>query len=51
MEKPSLSVFNTPVINACEICDEHEQTLGVLEAMKKTHDTEGNLITFNIALK
>jgi hypothetical protein len=50
MEKPSLSVFNT-VLNACEICDEHELTLGVLEAMKQTHDTEGNLITFNIALK
>jgi hypothetical protein len=50
MEKPSVSVFNT-VINACEICDEQELTLGVLEAMKKTHNTEGNLITFNIALK
>lgn len=50
MEKPSLSVFNT-VLNACEICDEHELTLGVLEAMKRTHNTEGNLITFNIALK
>jgi len=50
MEKPSIRVFNT-VINACEICDEHELTLGVLEAMKQTHNTEGNLITFNIALK
>lgn len=50
MEKPSVSIFNT-VLNACEICDEHELTLGVLEAMKQAHDTEGNLITFNIALK
>lgn len=49
-EKPPLSVFNT-VLNACEICGEEELTLTVLEAMKKTHDTDGNLITFNIALK
>lgn len=50
LEKPTISVFNT-VINACEICDEQELTLTVLEAMKRTHETEGNLITFNIALK
>ena len=50
LEKPPLSVFNT-VVNACEICDEHELTLVVLETMKKTHETEGNIITFNIALK
>jgi len=49
-EKPPLTVFNS-VVNACEICDEHDLTLLVLDAMKKTHDTEGNLITFNIALK
>lgn len=49
-EKPPLSVFNT-VLNACEICGEEELTLTVLESMKKTHDTDGNLITFNIALK
>lgn len=49
-EKPPLSVFNT-VINACEICDEQELTLAVLDQMKKTHNTEGNMITFNIALK
>jgi len=49
-EKPPLTVFNT-VVNACEICQEHELTLAVLEAMKSTHNTEGNLITFNIALK
>jgi len=49
-EKPPLSTFNT-VVNACEICNEQELTLLVLDAMKKTHDTEGNLITFNIALK
>lgn len=50
IEKPSLRVFNT-VENVCEICDEHELTLAVLDAMKKTHNTLGNLITFNIALK
>jgi hypothetical protein len=49
-EKPKISIFNT-VINACEICDEEELTLLVLEAMKKTHETEGNIITLNIALK
>jgi hypothetical protein len=43
-------VFNT-VVNVCEICGEEELTLVVLEAMKKTHKTEGNIITFNIALK
>jgi hypothetical protein len=50
MEKPPLRVFNT-VVNACEICDEHELTLLVLDAMRKTHETDGNIITFNIALK
>jgi len=50
MKKPPLSVFNT-VVNACEICNEQELTLMVLDAMKKTHETEGNIITFNIALK
>jgi Pentatricopeptide repeat domain len=49
-EKPPLAVFNT-VINACEICNEQELTLLVLDSMKSTHDTDGNLITFNIALK
>lgn len=49
-EKPPLSVFNT-CVNACEICNEQDLTIVVLDAMKKTHDTEGNLITFNIALK
>ena len=49
-EKPPVSVFNT-CMNACEICNEEELTLLVLNSMKKTHDTEGNLITFNIALK
>lgn len=49
-DKPPLSVFNT-VMNACEICDEHELTIRVLDEMKKTHETDGNLITFNIALK
>mmetsp|Transcript_2993 Transcript_2993/g.4268 ORF Transcript_2993/g.4268 Transcript_2993/m.4268 type:complete len:731 (-) Transcript_2993:96-2288(-) len=49
-EKPKISIFNT-VINACEICGEEELTLLALEAMKKTHETEGNIITLNIALK
>lgn len=49
-EKPPLRVFNT-VVNACEVCGEEELTVRVLDAMKETHDTEGNLITFNIALK
>jgi hypothetical protein len=50
MEKPPISVFNS-VVNACEICDEQELTLLVLDTMRKTHDTDGNIITFNIALK
>jgi pentatricopeptide repeat protein len=39
------------VVNVCEVCGEEELTIKVLDAMKETHDTEGNLITFNIALK
>jgi PPR repeat family len=50
IEKPPLSVFNT-CVNACEICNEQDLTLVVLDSMKKTHETDGNLITFNIALK
>ena len=49
-DMPPLSVFNT-VMNACEICNEEDLTLQVLDAMKKTHNVEGNIITFNIALK
>jgi hypothetical protein len=49
-EKPPLRVFNS-VVNACEICGEEDLTIRVLDAMKDTHDTEGNLVTFNIALK
>lgn len=49
-EKPPLSVFNT-CVNACEICNEQDLTLVVLDTMKKTHNTDGNLVTFNIALK
>jgi len=49
-EKPPLFVFNT-VMNACEICGEEELTLKVLDALRETHETEGNIITFNIALK
>jgi len=48
--KPPLSIFNT-VLNACEICDEQELTVVVLDAMQKTHETDGSIITFNIALK
>lgn len=50
VDPPPLRIFNT-VVNTCEICDEEELTLSVFEAMKHTHDTEGNIITFNIALK
>jgi len=50
MERPPVNVFNT-VVNTCEICGEEELTLVVLEAMKKSHKTDGNIITFNIALK
>jgi pentatricopeptide repeat protein len=49
-DKPPVSVFNT-VVNTCEICGEEELTVKVLEVMKKTLDTEGNMVTFNIALK
>merc|ERR1719261_737131 len=49
-DKPPLTVFNT-VVNACEICDEHELTLLVLDAMRNVHNLDGNLITFNIPLK
>lgn len=49
-DKPPISVFNT-CVNACEICNEKALTLVVLDAMQATHSTEGNLITFNIALK
>jgi pentatricopeptide repeat protein len=45
-----LRIFNT-IVNACEVCGEEELTIKVLDAMKETHDIEGNLITFNIALK
>lgn len=45
-----MRIFNT-VVNACEVCGEEELTVQVLDSMKETHDTEGNLITFNIALK
>lgn len=49
-EKPPLRMFNT-VVNACEVCGEEELTIQVLDSMKETHETDGNLITFNIALK
>lgn len=49
-EKPPVSVFNT-VVNTCEVCGEEELTVKVLDVMQDTLDTEGNIITFNIALK
>jgi len=49
-EKPPISVFNE-VLNACEICKEEELTLEVLEAMKTVHESDGNIVTLNIALK
>ena len=45
-----LKVFNT-VVNACEHCKEEVLTVSVLEKMKEVHDTDGNIITLNIALK
>jgi len=50
VEPPALRIFNN-VVNTCEICGEEQLTLVVFQAMKDTHDTEGNIITFNIALK
>ena len=49
-DKPPVSVFNT-VVNTCEVCGEEELTVKVLDVMKSTLDTEGNMVTFNIALK
>eukprot|EP00560_Eucampia_antarctica_P006066 CAMPEP_0197824868 /NCGR_PEP_ID=MMETSP1437-20131217/2074_1 /TAXON_ID=49252 ORGANISM="Eucampia antarctica, Strain CCMP1452" /NCGR_SAMPLE_ID=MMETSP1437 /ASSEMBLY_ACC=CAM_ASM_001096 /LENGTH=741 /DNA_ID=CAMNT_0043424669 /DNA_START=191 /DNA_END=2416 /DNA_ORIENTATION=+ len=49
-DKPPLKVFNT-VVNTCEIVGEEELTVVVLNAMKNTHETEGNIVTLNIALK
>lgn len=50
VEAPSIRVFNY-CVNVCEVCGETELTLAVLEKMKSVHKTEGNVITFNIALK
>jgi pentatricopeptide repeat domain-containing protein 1 len=50
VEAPNLRTFNY-CINVCEVCGETELTLAVLEKMKSIHETEGNVITFNIALK
>ena len=49
-EKPPVSVFNT-VVNTCEVCGEEELTVKVLDVMRDTLEVEGNIITFNIALK
>lgn len=49
-ETPPVSVFNT-VVNTCEVCGEEDLTIKVLDVMKDTLETEGNIITFNIALK
>ena len=45
-----MNVFNT-VVNTCEVCGEEDLTVKVLDLMRETLDTEGNIITFNIALK
>mmetsp|Transcript_4750 Transcript_4750/g.9377 ORF Transcript_4750/g.9377 Transcript_4750/m.9377 type:complete len:471 (-) Transcript_4750:127-1539(-) len=50
VETPPLKVFNT-VVNACEICGEEELTVAVLELMRETVGTDGNIVTFNIAMK
>ena len=49
-DKPPVSAFNT-VVNTCEVCGEEELTVKVLDVMRDTLETEGNIITFNIALK
>ena len=49
-EKPPVSAFNT-VVNTCEVCGEEELTVKVLDVMRDTLDSEGNIVTFNIALK
>ncbi|GMI00290.1 hypothetical protein TrVE_jg1831 [Triparma verrucosa] len=50
VEPPEISSFNS-VVNCCELCGETELTLAVIEKMRQVHGTEGNVITFNIALK
>ena len=49
-DDPPVQVFNT-VVNTCEVCGEEELTVKVLDFMRDTLETEGNIITFNIALK
>ena len=49
-DKPPVNVFNT-VVNTCEVCGEEDLTVKVLDLMRETLETEGNIITFNIALK
>jgi len=49
-EKPPVSAFNT-VVNTCEVCGEEELTVKVLDVMRDTLESEGNIVTFNIALK
>lgn len=50
VERPEIQAFNN-VINCCEMCGETELTLAVIEKMKSVWGTDGNVITFNIALK
>ena len=38
-------------MNTCEVCGEEELTVKVLDIMRDTLEVEGNIITFNIALK
>ena len=47
---PPISVSNT-VVNICEVCDEEELTVKVLDIMRNTLNIKGNITTFNITLK
>lgn len=50
LKPPSVQTFNT-IVNCCEVCGESDLTTKVLDKMKVVHETDGNIITFNIALK
>lgn len=50
LSPPSVQTFNT-IVNCCEVCGESDLTTTVLDKMKDVHSTDGNTITFNIALK
>jgi len=50
LQPPSVQTFNN-IVNCCEVCGESDLTTTVLDKMKEIHSTDGNTITFNIALK